>query len=191
MNLQKLLHKYVLNLNFFLFALCFAAWFSWNRYRHINEKPAALTAAHQKINLSSAVLNLRLVKDTNQTLSNYLKANPSPFKVVVLVDGGCSVCLQTLLNWKTLVAEEHLDSKKIIFVGYDANYETLKFVSGKVSAFNSPIIIDPMYTFGKTNKIDPNGHEKTLLTDSHWNVICKGDPFEQTELQKTYLNHIR
>lgn len=124
---------------------------------------------------------LRLISDTTVSLSEYLKGKTPMNRMLILLDGGCSMCAANLKEAKLLIEKHHIDQERLLFIGYGAGLPQLKFVTNSIYGPDCTMFMDPQYHFGNANKIDPNGNFKAMIVNKDWKILAKGDLLNHKE----------
>ncbi|MCX2584740.1 hypothetical protein [Pedobacter sp. MR22-3] len=153
--------------------------------------PKPLTRVSKKLRLNDSVLRLKNITDTNSILNSFLSKRNGKNIALVLIDGGCSVCLQTLFNWKSFIDENHIDKDRIVFIGYDASLKQLNYSMKKVVKLDCKMYIDNSYLLGTLNKIGQDSDLKTLIIDKAENILIQKDPFVDTKIKPQFVKLLR
>jgi hypothetical protein len=153
--------------------------------------PKPLTRVSKKLRLNDSVLHLKNITDTTSILNSFLSKRNGKNIAVVLIDGGCSVCLQTLFNWKSFIDENHIEKDRIVFIGYDASLKQLNYSMKKVVNLDCEMYIDNSYLLGTLNKIGQDSDLKTLIIDKAENILIQKDPFVDTKIKPQFIKLLR
>ena len=143
--------------------------------------------ATKQLKFNTEIWKLKLVPDTSLSLAHFVKQQLPSNKIILIVDAGCSTCINTLSKWNDLIKDKHLDSEKIIIFGYDSTFAKLKFIASQMSNMKSAFVLDPDYRFGSLNEITQDSNNKILLVDKDYNVIAVGNPFLNIDLLDIYI----
>ena len=154
-----------------------------------NQKP--LSTFSKKLKTDDRILQLQNISDTTNKLSTFLSNQKGKNVAVVLVDGGCSVCLQTLFNWKIFIDENHLDKRRIVFIGYDASIKQLNYSMKKVVKLDCEMYVDNSFLLGTLNKIGQDSDLKTLIIDKSLNILIQKDPFVDQKIKPQFVKLLK
>lgn len=112
-------------------------------------------------------------------------------KIVVYIDGTCSVCLSELSFWREFIEEvsnNGLDCKFLIYI-YTKDIETMRDYLTLVN-FHYPVIIDLKSQLPQKNTLFDKRFQVFLLNESN-EVILIGNPTMNHDLRNTYINVIK
>ncbi|MDN5286569.1 MAG: hypothetical protein JWR38_2843 [Mucilaginibacter sp.] len=177
-------------INIVIFIVTFAGFCGFKLYKRKHDLKTNITTV-TKIKFDHNINGLKLLTDTSTDYLRYSRQLKPSYRIVLVVDGSCSTCFETLIKWKDLFETEHLPYEKLLIFGYDCTYPQLKYVQSELPELKAPIFYDPYYSFGKLNHIDQNGINKYLLVDEDFNVITAGNPFLDQGIMNTYLHYIK
>jgi len=149
--------------------------------------PKSLSTLSKKLKTDDKILQLQNISDTTSTLKTFLENQKGKNVAVVLIDGGCSVCLQTLFNWKIFIDENHLDKNRVVFIGYDASVKQLTYSMKKVVKLDCEMYVDNSYLLGTLNKIGQDSDLKTLIIDKSQNILIQKDPFVDPKIKPQFV----
>lgn len=149
--------------------------------------PKTQTLFSKKLLTDNKILKLRSITDTTYTLSNFLSKRDGKNIAIVMIDGGCSVCLQTLYNWKSFIADNHIKKDRIIFIGFGASIKQLNYSMKKVVNLDCEMFIDRSYLLGTLNKIGQDSDMKTLIIDKTQKILIQKDPFIDAKIKPQFV----
>lgn len=187
--MKKIIKKYLLNINLlFLFIIFFTGyWFmAYNRSQANSQASFSI----KKIKFNENIAMLPLLADTTHHFKDYIKVASPSNKIILMIDAGCSTCIETLTKWNDLLKTNNINYEKVIIFGYGADYVRLKYIQSQLPGLRSPIFIDNMFAMGMLNGISENSIYKTLLVDKNFNILAAGNPFSDPLLLNTYINSL-
>lgn len=108
------------------------------------------------------------------------------FKFVTYIDGSCGICIDEMLEWKSIVYQDSA-CVEFIFYFYAENIETYNILIEKCLDFDYPIIFDEKKKFLEENQLDEKDKIFTsLLLDKENKVLMVGNPIRNEEILKLY-----
>lgn len=121
--------------------------------------------------------------------------NPS-YKIYVLIDVSCSTCLLKFKLWDDYYKEirEYNSTQLIPLCSSKDNFELLKywFENDKIYRINVPVLLDTENEFKILNRDLFEGAEDiAILTDSADNILLTGNPLEDKQDKKRFLEYIK
>ncbi|HET9056671.1 MAG TPA: hypothetical protein VFN30_07480 [Chitinophagaceae bacterium] len=135
-------------------------------------------------------MRINLVADTTITLNAFINTNPAKYRAIVVLDGSCSVCLETLMAWKRISDSLSISLKKIIFIGHNASKTELEYALQTSGDTNIPLFNDSFYLFGTKNKIQ-KGKPQTFLVNNNWQILETGDPLSNPSMLNKYTQKLK
>lgn len=115
----------------------------------------------------------------------------STVKLIVYIDGTCSVCISELSFWGDFIQElkeKELNCGFQIFI-YTEDVETLQKYLSALN-FNFPVYVDLKPQFPKLNHIYDKRFQTFLIDENH-KVMLIGSPTMNPRLRKTYIETIK
>ena len=132
------------------------------------------------------------IKFPNQTfifsISNKSFNKNKPYKILKCIDPEeCVSCNLHLYEWKNLIKE--MDSTPILIYVLLNDIASVE-IKARKEQYDYPIYIDKHAELKELNKLRDEPEYRTFLLDSTNRVIAIGDPVQNPEIKRLYLNII-
>jgi hypothetical protein len=124
-----------------------------------------------------------------------LKDEP-PLLIYTLVDVSCATCILKLEKWNTFFAEIKDNKKNLLSIRpvcfSKDHFETLKFLfeSKQIAKIDFPLLLDINNKFISENSSLVKMGEMTALTNAGNEVLMTGNPIENAEDRKRFIEKI-
>ncbi|OQP59838.1 hypothetical protein [Niastella populi] len=116
----------------------------------------------------------------------------SPLKIYTLINTSCATCLTKLEKWDKFQSENpDFSGVPIIPICISKDsFAMLKFLfdSHKIKSMHLPLILDIKDSFPKLNNTVVKTGDFTALTDAEDRIIVPGDPIDNENVRKRFLN---
>ena len=175
---------FVRSYSILLFGALVSLILSCNGGNKINVKKELNSWYGNKISLP----NDSLIRNTR---GKYLNPKYKTIKILTIINGDCSVCVDELKKWKELI--KRVDTSKVgfIFSVYSSdNLRGFKLLDRLEIHFDYPYFIDKNKEFIIKNKFSENKLFQTLLLNNNNEVILVGNPTTNKTIHKLYFEEI-
>jgi len=111
-------------------------------------------------------------------------------KILVYIDGDCSKCVESLLEWQQFIENNNdtfLDCSIVFFIT-SSNFNLIKNLLNEIK-FKYIVVFDYENAYMLKNKFD-NPILNTVLVDSKNRIVIVGNPLKNKNLTDLYLYEI-
>lgn len=126
----------------------------------------------------------------NANRNFYIEHDNKPIKLVNLVNGNCSGCINSLIKWEQISRNQlRFNHLEIIHIAYSDFTDFLKSKIEKELQLSFMVLHDKNDAFRSKNNFY-HGMFNSFLINNENKIICIADPFNEKEL-KLLLQEIR
>ena len=173
------------------------SWFIWilclqlSSAQLLNQPPTYKLQAAPEPGMPLSIDPSQLISISPDTTS-FETVWSAPVKVIVYLEGGCSMCGVRFGGWKAIIDEKFSKwDVPVLVIAYDPSLPSLSFTALDNVQYNYPLFFDRLNSFFIENKLsaDPNFHAFLLDGDNQIRII--GSPVENPKLLSDYRREIK